>query len=183
MKLSRRCLLAATGLRLAGIARGQATSAPAEVQAALPQARLQGRGLLRFLGLRVYQARLWAGANAVAADWAAVPFALELEYARELKGADIAERSLKEMRRQGEITPVVAQRWLALMQQLFPDVKEGDRITGVHQPGQGARFFLNGRARGAPVGDEDFARVFFGIWLSPRSSEPDLRAALIGPAS
>ena len=182
MKLSRRSLLAAA-LLLGGAARVQAASAPAEVRAALPQARLQGSGLMRFFGLRVYAARLWTGANPVAAGWAAVPFALELEYARELKGAEIAERSLVEMQRQGEIAPATAQRWLALMKQIFPDVKDGDRITGIHEPGQGARFFLNGHARGAPVADEDFSRVFFGIWLSPRSSEPELRAALLGSAS
>ena len=40
-------------------------------------------------------------------------------------------------------------------------------------------FFLNGQPRGdAP--EAEFARLFFGIWLSPRSSEPALREALLG---
>ena len=30
--------------------------------------------------------------------------------------------------------------------------------------------------------DAEFARLFFGIWLSPRTSEPALREALLGPA-
>ena len=46
-------------------------------------------------------------------------------------------------------------------------------------PGVGARFFVNGALRGEPK-DADFARLFFGIWLSPRSSEPALREALLG---
>jgi hypothetical protein len=32
------------------------------------------------------------------------------------------------------------------------------------------------------VRDATFARLFFGIWLSPRTSEPQLRAALLGLA-
>ena len=75
---------------------------PPEVAAELPGARAQGQGQLRFFGLRVYDIRLWAGDGAVAADWPALPLALEIEYARELDGAAIAERSLKEMRRQAD---------------------------------------------------------------------------------
>jgi hypothetical protein len=153
-----------------------------ELGALLPAARLQGRARMRVMGLSIYEARLWVGAAPVAADWAAVLFAIEIEYARTLWGSLIADRSLTEMRRQGEIAPEVAERWLATMKTLFPDVKEGDRLTGVNTPGQGARFFLNGSPRGAPQ-DEAFSRVFFGIWLSPKTSEPALRSALLGQAS
>ena len=160
-------------------AQAMAPPAPAELAADMPQARLQGSGRLRFLGLRIYDARLWSGPTPVGAEWAAVPLALELEYARGLAGTQIAERSLVEMRRQAEPTPETAARWLAAMKAVFPDVREGDRITGVNVPGLGARFFHNGRLRGEVL-DPDFARQFFGIWLSPRSSEPALRAALLG---
>ena len=68
------------------------------------------------------------------------------------------------------------------MTRLFPDVRAGDRITGVHRPGTGARFFVNGRLQGE-LPDADFARLFFGIWLSPRTSEPALREALLGPGA
>ena len=156
-----------------------APAAPAELTADLPGARLLGRGTLRFLGLRIYEARLWSGATAPAADWAAAPLALELEYARGLSGAKIAERSLTEMRRQGDIAAETAKRWLGAMTQIFPDVKAGDRITGLNLPGVGARFFVNGQLRG-DVRDVDFARLFFGIWLSPKTSEPSLRDALLG---
>jgi hypothetical protein len=72
---------------------------PPEVAAELPGARLQGRARLRFLGLRVYDARLWAPAAGRQRDWAAAaPLALEIEYARSLDGGQIAERSLVEMR-------------------------------------------------------------------------------------
>jgi hypothetical protein len=159
-----------------------ASAAPAELATALSAARLQGRARMRFMGLSIYEARLWVGTAPVATDWAAVPFAIEIEYARTLWGSLIAERSLTEMRRQGDIATDVAERWLATMKALFPDVKEGDRLTGVHTPGQGARFFLNGAPHGTPQ-DATFSRVFFGIWLSPQTSEPALRSALLGQAS
>jgi hypothetical protein len=65
------------------------------------------------------------------------------------------------------------------MRRIFPDVKDGDRLAGLHLPGEGARFWLNGRPAGA-VTDPEFSRLFFGIWLAPTTSEPALRLALLG---
>jgi len=160
----------------------QSPAVPAEVAAELPGARLQGQGRLRFLGLRVYDARLWVGTTPVdrqGADWAPVPLALEMQYARRLGGVKIAESSLSEMQRQGEIEAAKGARWLSAMTSVFPEVKEGDRISGLNVPGVGARFFVNGQLKG-DVRDPEFARLFFGIWLSTKTSEPSLRDALLG---
>ena len=179
--LTRRRLLIAAALLPAGGTHAR-VAPPPEVAAELPGARTQGEGQMRFFGLRVYDVRLWAGEPASATNWAALPLALELEYARELQGAAIAERSLKEMQRQAEIAADTGARWLGAMTRIFPDVRAGDRITGVQRPGTGARFFVNGRLQGE-LPDADFARLFFGIWLSPRTSEPALREALLGPGA
>ncbi len=178
--IRRRHMLLGAALLPLAYARAQAAPpVPGELGGELPGARLQGSGRLRFLGLHVYDARLWVGVQPVATEWSTLPFALELVYARSLKGEQIAERSLKEMKRQGDISDVAAERWLGNMKQLFPDVNAGDRITGLNLPGAGARFFLNGQLRGEPR-EADFARLFFGIWLSPRTSEPALRESLLG---
>ena len=171
-------LVAALGMPAAAAVVPQA---PPELATELPAAALQGSVEMRFLGLRICDIRLWTAGGALPADWSSAPLALEITYARSLDGRRIAERSLKEMQRQAEIDPAQGERWLDTMKRLFPDVHEGDRITGVQHPGAGARFFVDGRFRGE-VADPQFARLFFGIWLSPRSSEPALRAALIGGA-
>jgi hypothetical protein len=83
-------------------------------------------------------------------DWATTPLALELNYAR-AQGALIAERSLREMRRQGPIDDDrPRQRWLAAMTRCSR--RRGRRPH--HRPappGQSARFLFNGtlRASGA----------------------------------
>ena len=65
---------------------------------------------------------------------------------------------------------------------MLPDVRSGDRLVGVYLPGQGAVFRSGGRVLGR-VDDAEFARLFFGIWLSPQTSEPGLRQALVGDAA
>lgn len=182
-RIRRRQWLAGLLLGAASVAQSQgaaaaATPAPAEVVAELPEARWRGSGTLRFLGLHIYDARLWSAAP-ITADAPAQPLALELIYARALVGEQIASRSLKEMQRVGSFTDAQGERWLRSMTALFPDVQAGDRITGVYQPGRAARFFHNGTLRGE-VPDADFARLFFSIWLSPKTSEPRLRAQLLG---
>jgi hypothetical protein len=144
----------------------------------LPSAELRGEGLLRFFGLQVYRARLWTDPGFEAANFAAAPLALELEYLRDFKASAIADRSIQEMRRAATLATDKANRWEEQLAQLLPDVKAGDRIMGVHQPGTGALFFHNEKPIGG-IADEEFSRLFFGIWLGPATSEPGLRDALV----
>ena len=155
---------------------------PAEVRAALPGATLVGGTRLRVWGFAVYDARLWAAPGFQPAAYATEPFALELRYLRDFSREDIARRSLQEMGRAAKLSDGVAQRWQEALQAVLPDVRAGDRITGIYQPRgatPAARFVANGQPVGE-VRDGDFARLFFGIWLSPQTSEPAMRQALLG---
>jgi hypothetical protein len=150
--------------------------------ALLPGSRLQGEATLRFIGMRIYHARLWTQPDFQAGRALDHPLVLELEYLRDLDGHAIAERSLKEMRREGPVSEAQGQQWLLHMQRLFPNVKAGDRISGLNTPGQGVRFWHNGQTLGR-VDDAEFARRFFGIWLAPTTSEPAMRQVLLGQGS
>ncbi|MGE5451815.1 MAG: hypothetical protein ACM3VZ_08245 [Acidobacteriota bacterium] len=155
--------------------------APSEVTTGLIQAQLLGRANLRFFGLLVYEARLWTAPAFDPLRYDSQAFALELEYARKLNGPDIAERSIAEMRRVGDFSEAQSKAWLAFMMQAFPNVGAQDRLTGLHDGRGGVRFFFNGKQTAATQ-DKDYARLFFGIWLSPKTSAPALRASLIGQA-
>lgn len=157
----------------------QQTLAGAGGHPQLPGSRLQGEAMLRFFGLRVYQARLWVRPDFRPDRFIEQPVVLELEYLRELKGGAIAERSVQEMRRAGGFSESQAERWLADMRRIFPDVKNGDKLTGLYEPGQGTRFWYNGQPAG-DVADPEFGKLFFGIWLAPTTSEPAMRLALLG---
>lgn len=139
---------------------------------------LLGSARLRYWGFDVYDISLFAPAGFDMRRYEELPFSLELRYLRSFKGADIAERSIEEMQAQAPIDPAQARRWLDAMSAVFPDVQRGDRITGAHVPGRGARFHLNGQRLG-DIADDAFSRRFFGIWLSPATSQPRLREALI----
>ena len=132
-----------------------------------------GSGEFRRFGFLVYEATLWAGAD----DPARPPLALKLTYRRNISGRDIAEASVKEIRNLELVDEARLKNWGEQMGRIFPDVRPGDQITGVHLPGV-ARFFLNERSIG-DIDDPAFAEAFFAIWLDPQTSAPDLRAALL----
>lgn len=173
-----RCALAAGLLTLAATAQA-APPLPPEVATSLPDAALQGQGTMRYFGLTVYDARLWADARFAAERYPAHAFALELRYARALSGAAIVRRSVAEMRRIDRVDDAQALTWNDALLAAIPDVAAGDRLTGLHVPGEATRFFHNGRPTSTVAGPE-FARAFFGIWLAANTSEPGLRRQLIG---
>jgi hypothetical protein len=159
----------------------QATPLPHELIPVLPVATLSGQAKLRFWGFEVYQARLWVAPGFLETAFEQTAFALELTYLRDFRGEDIAKRSIAEMRRQTPMPLAQEAAWEDQMRALFPDVKTGERITGVHRPATGAVFWHNERLLGE-VRDPAFAKQFFGIWLSAQTSEPQLRRALLAPA-
>ena len=141
----------------------------------LPNFEMVGSGTMRFFGLRIYDATLWSPGGV----WSASrPYALELIYARSFDGAAIARRSIEEMRAQRAYPAATLARWEQQMGALFPNVKSGDRLTGVHMPGTGASFYSGPRKLGQ-IDDADFADAFFGIWLDPATRAPNLRARLL----
>ena len=159
---------------------GGSDQPPDEVRRRRPAARLSGRGTLRFLGLHIYDALLWAENAVDSGNYVAQPLALELRYARSLYGSLIAERSLREMERAGPIPSAQSERWLAFMRDAFPDVAAGDRITGLWNPAEEtSEFVINGK-QSKSLRDRAFGERFFGIWLGSSTSEPALRQALLG---
>jgi len=143
---------------------GLAMAAPATL-------RRWGSGEFRRFGFLVYEATLWAGD-----DPGRPPLMLRLEYKRNIAGTAIAEASVKEMRRTVADETRLAD-WGERMARIFPDVKPGDHIVG-HHVGDGAVFMQGERLLGR-IDETDFAQAFFGIWLDPRTSAPELRAALL----
>ncbi|MFM7122763.1 MAG: chalcone isomerase family protein [Fluviibacter sp.] len=130
-----------------------------------------GTAEFRRFGFLVYEAQLWAGNNPTEP-----PIALQLTYKREIAGSKIADASVDQMRALGADEQRL-EIWGASMRRIFPNVKPGDQIVGIYRPGS-AVFLYNNREIGE-VNDPEFARLFFGIWLDPRTSEPKLRERLL----
>jgi hypothetical protein len=106
------------------------------------------------------------------------PFALTLQYGMGFDTEDLVSRTVKEMK---HVDPgfdaAEAAKVTPELNKAFPPVKSGDRITALCMPGTPVVFYRNGSETGNI--DASFAADFFGIWLSPATSDPALRAGLL----
>ena len=148
---------------------------PVLVTVQLPTLKPLGDARFRKLVWHVYDASLWIAAESFAPD---APLALDIRYAMDIRGADLSTRSIEEMRKLGYLDAVKLARWDEAMRRVFPDIRAGDRLVGVHLPGREARFYNQHSLLGS-VADAEFARAFFAIWLDERTSEPGLRRRLL----
>ena len=137
---------------------------------------LNGQGLLRFFGLKVYQATPFSEYKS--GEIFNSKFFLRITYFRNFKGKDIAKVSLKEMHRLNLIAKDKESVWLAWMEENFPDIKKNDVLTGLYKPEEGIALYHNENVV-ATLNDKDFARSFFLIWLHENTSEPKLRQELL----
>jgi hypothetical protein len=151
-------------------------SLPKEVAKNVPNAAVVGQDMFTYYFFDVYEATLFAPQGKYDKD---KPLALTLKYQRSLDGKKIAERSIDEMQKQASLDSEKSKRWLQDMINIFPDVSEGDVITGVATEEGNALFFYNGKEAGE-VKDPEFTQKFFDIWLSEDTSEPKFRKALLG---
>lgn len=138
--------------------------------------KLVGKARLKFMFWNVYEASLIAPRGHFSQE---TPFALELKYMRGFEGKEIASRSIDEMRSLGMDDEVKLAKWYQEMQGIFPDVKEGEMITGVVDNNQISHFFFNDKPLGI-VHDKEFSKWFFNIWLSEKTSQPEMREQLLG---
>jgi hypothetical protein len=146
-----------------------------EPMSELPHCRLVGAGDLTWFGMTVYRAALCTLDGEYRPGQ---PHALEITYRFSFTRDKLARVSLQEIERifgpQQDRDEVEAR-----LRAVFRDVANGDRITGIHHPGQGAVFYGNDVLLGR-IGDAALAEAFFAIWLDPRTREPALRSKLLG---
>lgn len=151
-------------------------SIPEFVQTHIPTARMVGQSRLKMYFFKIYDATLYAPNGQFDQTQ---PFALSLGYLRDFDGADIAQRSIDEMRDLGYRDTAQLAQWLIQMELSFPNIIAGDVLTGVVDEQQHTRFYFNGKPTHT-VADPEFTQAFFAIWLDSKTSQPKMRIQLLG---
>ncbi|GLP95057.1 chalcone isomerase family protein [Paraferrimonas sedimenticola] len=135
-----------------------------------------GSGEMRWWHFELYHAALYSESGTFEpSNW---PQALQITYSRDIAAEDLIDAT-DEQWEHLDVSREQRQQWLQELQQLWPDVQEGDQLTLLVESDGSHQFFHNGQVLGT-VNDQQFASAFLDIWLSERSSEPELRQQLIG---
>lgn len=142
---------------------------------------LRGATLCRYWGFKVYTAAFYTTPEARSLEdiLGPAPKRLVLHYNRRIKADEIIEASEHALRNNPDVDVPALRERLNRIYSWYEDVREGDRFHLDYTPGQGSSLYFNGRLKGVIEG-EDFARAFFGIWLSDYSLDNDYRDRLLG---
>lgn len=106
------------------------------------------------------------------------PLALEIQYQRNIRASALVKATDEQWQQLG-VGGEQRETWLALIRDIWPDVKKGDRLR-IEVMSNGASRFLYNQAVLADIDERSFGRGFLDIWLSPKTSQPRLRQQLTG---
>lgn len=150
-------------------------SAEASLQA-LQSLQKCGEAKLSVLFWDVYESALYTPTG----SWepSVRPLRLQIRYLRDIAAKDLVKQTRKEWEAQSLSHPSHPE-WLATLETLWPDVTKGDLLDLYVDENNISTFYFNGEKLGE-IGEPLFGEHFAGIWLSPNTTRPELRAALIG---
>ncbi|TDP40821.1 chalcone isomerase-like protein [Idiomarina aquatica] len=141
-----------------------------------------GETRLSVLFWDVYDARLFT--NSGDFDWQQRKQqrkTLVLDYLRDIKVADLVDKTAEEWQRLG-FAHQDQQQWLDTLNQIWPNIKEGDCLALVENEDGHADFYQGDKLLGT-IENSTFTEQFLAIWLSPESRYEDERDELTGASS
>jgi hypothetical protein len=106
--------------------------------------------------------------------------ALVINYQRDFAKKDLIQKSLEEISRINNINDeALLKNYQNKLEEIFFEVKKGDRKTAFFDPKNGVKLYFNGKFVGE-IKDLIFAQRFVDIWLSRNSSFPKMTNAILG---
>ncbi len=146
--------------------------------AAVPELATVGEGSYRYLFWQLYDARLATKSGDFTGYQQSAPVLLELTYKRDISKQQFIDATVDEWQKLGHSSGEQQQQWAVQLQNLWQDVKKGDRLAALLLDDGKVQFYFNGVATGT-LADIAFGKAFFDIWLHPDTSAPKLRRQLI----
>jgi len=150
-----------------------ATQKPPELRNLIESAHPYGEAKLTKLLWDIYDISLWTDADVWSPE---KPYALTLHYLKSFTADQLVDKTIEKMKRLG--APFNPESYRKKLDELFPNVSEGDWMTAFFNPGSTVTFFFNGSKRGS-VSNSNFIKYFSDIWLSPETEEPEARDTLL----
>ena len=138
--------------------------------------KLIGEGTLTVLFFKVYDIRLLSDSKFF--SWEN-KFQLEFEYRRNITKERVIDSSLKELKRQQNVTEQNLEEWKTYLEEVIQPLQEGSKATIEWNP-QGTITFQNEGLKSVTIKDESFARSYLKIWLGEETSQPNLLSQLLG---
>lgn len=104
----------------------------------------------------------------------------KIEYFRDISADELVKRTVEQWQHL-KYKKSDYETFIPNLKRIWPDISAGDSLT-LYRNNQSTEFYFNNMNIGV-IDNEEFYKLFLAIWLSPDTSEPELRQSLIGIAS
>ncbi|MGB0936100.1 MAG: chalcone isomerase family protein [Colwellia sp.] len=104
----------------------------------------------------------------------------EIKYLADISSDDLIKRTEEQWQHIG-LAENEYQGFVSELKVIWPDISKGDTLS-LLVDSEASHFYFNEAYIGSLV-DESFGKVFLDIWLAENTSQPDLRAELLGEAN
>ncbi|NBX52290.1 MAG: hypothetical protein EBT63_01380 [Proteobacteria bacterium] len=131
---------------------------------------------LKVFGLKIYLIELFSDEAEFSYE---NNFAIVINYQRNFSKNRLVERSIQEISRLNNIQDkALLSNYEKKLNEIFSDVKKGDRKTAYFNPKKGLKLYFNGQLVGQ-IDDLVFAQRFVDIWLNSNSAYPQMTKDII----
>ena len=140
--------------------------------------RTVGEGNYSYWFWDLYHARLSSADGRFVDYQQSAPLQLELTYKRDISKQEFIDATLDQWKIQQGAVLKSHKIWAGELNTLWRDVRKGDKLTAVLSPAGLVQFYFNGEPLGSTT-DPAFGSSFFDIWLSEKTTAPELRKQLL----
>jgi hypothetical protein len=104
----------------------------------------------------------------------------KIEYLKDITAKELIKRTVEQWQHL-KYKKSDYEAFIPRLKSLWPNISAGDSLT-LYRNNQSTEFYFNNMNIGV-IDNEEFYKLFLAIWLSPDTSEPELRQSLIGADS
>lgn len=177
-------LLLVSGVGEAGARQCKGVDFPDHSQLNSTELTLNGLGMRKatFLKVNVYVAALYVTSPSRDAHVLidpGTPAEMILHFVRDVGVGDLRGAWREGFERAAKDQMPALNARITMLNGWMSEMKSGQRLTFVRQPGVGTHVSVNAVPKGMIIGD-DFSRALFSIWLGPEPPNSELKNGLLG---
>lgn len=101
----------------------------------------------------------------------------EIEYLKDITTEDLLEQTVKQWKHL-KIPELAYSKYIPTLKAIWPNITPGDKLTMLVQNKQSVFYFNHVKV--GYIEEAQFSKLFLDIWLSPNTSETELRSQLLG---
>ena len=123
----------------------------------------------------IYQSRLLTETGSF--NFSQKPYLFEITYLKDITSEDLIGRTVEQWQHLS-ISESQYQPFIKQLASLWPDISAGDKLA-IRVTNKKSKFYFNDVLLG-DITNDTFGDMFVSIWLSPNTSQPELRHQLLG---